>query len=209
MPKITISLIEDDRATLETLALLLNGTVGLCCHSTHRNAESALKFIPSSPPEVVVVDLVLPRTSGVDCVRELKRQLPALRIMALTLFEDTDLVFKALEAGADGYVMKTEQPSRILEAIREVHAGGAPMSSEIAAKVVHYFHQRGQAKAAQPELTPRESETLACLSKGYLYKEIAQQMGISIQTVNTHIKSIYHKLQVRSRTQAVTKFLHH
>jgi DNA-binding NarL/FixJ family response regulator len=209
METIAVSVIEDHRPTLEALAVLLNGTPGFRCHSTHRNGEGALKAIPISPPDVVVIDLMLPKVSGVDCVRSLKAQLPNTPIMALTVFEDTDLVFKVLEAGADGYVMKTETPSKILECIRQVHLGGAPMSSEIAAKLVQYFHEKGKASAAQPELTPRELETLNYLSQGLLYKEIAEPMGISVQTVNTHVKSIYSKLQVRSRTEAVTKFLRH
>ena len=156
------------------------------------------------------MDIHLPRMSGIECVRQLKEKLPDARILMLTVFADREHIFQALLAGASGYVSKRTAPADLLKAIEEVRGGGAPMSSDIAARVVEYFNQKGAAApATEAGLSPREQEILELLAQGYLYKEIADRLSIAFDTVQWHIRHIYQKLHVRSRSQAIAKYLRH
>ncbi len=153
------------------------------------------------------MDIHLPRLSGIDCVRKLKALGPNLLVLMLTAYEDDDLIFQALKAGANGYLIKQTSPSEILAAVKEVHEGGAPMSSNIARKVIQSFHQTVANQSPTDSLSPREREILDLLAKGYSNKEIADTLSIAYLTVHTHVRNIYGKLQVRSRTEAVAKYL--
>jgi len=205
---ITVSIVEDNDKLRETLARVLERAEGFHCLSHYGNAEDALKKLPQDKPEVVLMDINLPGMNGVECVRQLKVLLPQTQIMMLTVYEDTDNIFNALAAGATGYLLKRTTQVELLDAIRDVHRGGSPMTTHIARKVVQSL-QRISPSATQPaaDLSPREQEVLDCLAKGFLYKEIAEKLGISYETVHTYIRRIYEKLQVRTRTEAVAKFL--
>lgn len=202
-----VSVVEDDEEVRQSLVVLINGSEGYTCVSSHRSAEDALLGIPARRPDVVLMDINLPRQSGIDCVQQLKAQFPHLQFLMLTMYEDTDLIFKSLTAGASGYLLKRTSPARLLEAIVEVQQGGAPMSSKIARVVVQYFQQLKGPDPMTESLSRRERELLDLLAKGYRYKEIAEALGISFDTVRAHLRNIYHKLQVRSRTEAVVKYL--
>jgi len=204
---ITISIVEDNPGTRENLVALLNGEPGLRCLNAYGTGEEAVRNIPNAKPDVVLVDIKLPRMNGVDCVAKLKNLFPDLYFLMLTTYEETDLIFDSLRAGASGYLLKEMPHDELVSAIKNVHAGGAPMSMQIARKVVHHFHQIKQPQSDMEKLTPREQEILALLSKGRLYKEIADQLGITHGTVRTHVEHIYQKLHVQSRTEAVLKFL--
>ncbi|UMY65605.1 MULTISPECIES: response regulator transcription factor [unclassified Flavobacterium] len=200
---IKVAIIEDEQQIRESLAVLINGSLGFSCTDVYATAEEALIGLPGSGVDVVLTDIHLPGKSGIECVAELKPKCPSMQFMMCTAFEDTESVFSALKAGATGYLTKTTQPARVLEAIIEVYQGGSPMSSHIARKVVASF---------SPMLTPtenglsvREREILDHLSRGLRYKEIAGLLFISVETVRTHIRNIYEKLQVRSRTEALNK----
>jgi len=205
---ITVSIVEDNDKLRETLAKVLDRAEGYRCLSHYGNAEDALKTLPQDKPDVVLMDINLPAMNGVECVRQLKVLLPQTQIMMLTVYEDTDNIFNALAAGATGYLLKRTTQAELLEAIRDVQRGGSPMTTHIARKVVQSL-QRIPPSATQPaaDLSPREQEVLDCLAKGFLYKEIAEKLGISYETVHTYIRRIYEKLQVRTRTEAVAKFL--
>jgi DNA-binding NarL/FixJ family response regulator len=203
---IRVSIVEDDERLRGSLIVLLEGTQGFRCISAYGDAESALKDIPSKRPDVVLMDINLPHMSGIECVRKLKSKQPELNILMLTVYEDAAKIFQALEAGASGYLLKMTPPDELLKAIREIHAGGAPMSAQIARKVVQSFHA-DPGKEPDLQLTDREEEILRGLASGSLYKEIADELGISTDTVHNHLKKIYSKLHVRSRTEAVVKYL--
>src|SRR5262245_25590628 len=206
---IRVSIVEDNARVRSSLAKLIELTQGFRCVSTHGTAESALAELPRSKPAVVLMDINLPGMNGVECVRQLKPQLPGTQIVMLTVYENTDLIFQALSAGATGYLLKQTPPTELLDAVREVHAGGSPMTGHIARKVVASFQQNASTFRDIDNLTPREKEVLDYLAKGFLYKEIADAMSISYDTVHTHIRKIYEKLHVRSRTEAVAKRLGH
>jgi DNA-binding NarL/FixJ family response regulator len=196
---IAVSIVEDDAQVRASLVKLIDGSPGFRCVSHHANAEIALQEIPKSKSEVVLMDINLPGINGVECARRLKPQLPGTQIIMLTVYQNTEHIFNALAAGATGYM---------LAAIKEVHAGGSPMSSHIARKIVQSFQQFSPAPTAEAQsLSPREAEVLDLLAKGFLYKEIAEQMKVTYATVHTHIRHIYEKLHVRSRTEAVAKHL--
>ena len=203
---ISVSIVEDDDALRETLARYLD-TKGFRCVSAHGSAEAALRELPLAKPEVVLMDINLPRMSGIDCVAELKSRLPAVKCIMLTAFEDADLIFQALAAGALGYLLKGVRPAKLLESIREVHEGGSPMSSQIARKVVAHFQKPPGRLGDDARLSEREQQVLDNLAKGLLYKQIAAQMGISLGTVRTYLQRIYEKLHVHTRTEAVVKYL--
>jgi len=203
---ITVSIVEDDDALRDTLARYL-GTRGFRCVSTHGSAEAALRELPKVKPAVVLMDINLPRKNGIECVNELKALLPATKCIMLTAFEDNDLIFQALAAGAMGYLLKGVRPAKLLESIREVHDGGSPMSSQIARKVVAFFQRPRPQSPVEGQLSEREMQVLECLAKGLLYKQIAAQMGISMGTVRTYTQRVYEKLHVHTRTEAVVKFL--
>jgi DNA-binding NarL/FixJ family response regulator len=205
---ITIAIVEDDVRLRSTLARLIDSTKGFSCVSQHPNAENALMELAVTRPEVVIMDINLPGMNGVECVRRLKEMLPQTQVVMLTVYENTNIIFSALAAGASGYLLKQSSPEQLVEAIREVHNGGSPMSSHIARKVVASFQQVANPVHDYEKLSLREQEVLDCLAKGFLYREIAEKLDISYATVHTHVRHIYEKLHVRSRTEAVTKHLH-
>jgi DNA-binding NarL/FixJ family response regulator len=204
---INIAIVEDNRSFRTKLASYLNDAPGFHCISQSDSAEDALKAIPRLLPDVVLMDIHLPSMSGVDCTRRLKDICPSVRILILTVYEDNDRIFGALKAGASGYLLKRAEPADILRAIQEVKVGGAPMSSQIACRVVQSFREPSRDPLKDEKLSQREMEILQELSKGYSSKEIAEHFSISVTTVNTHLQHIYEKLHVRSRTEAVLKFL--
>jgi len=205
--EITVAIVEDNDKLRETLARALNRAKGLRCVSQYPNAEDALKTLPQVRPNVVLMDINLPGMNGVECVRQLKPLVPDTQIVMLTVYEDTDSIFNALKAGATGYLLKRTSQTELIQAIQAVHRGGSPMTTHIARKVVQTLQSAPAASQAAENLSPREQEVLDCLTKGFLYKEIAEKLGISYETVHTYIRRIYEKLQVRTRTEAVAKFL--
>lgn len=202
--KLKIGIVEDDNRIREGMAVLINGSEGFSCTDVFESAEEAIKEIPKLNLDVVLMDIHLPSKSGIDCIEELVPLCGNTQFIMFTSFEDTELVFKALKAGAIGYLTKTTQPSKILDALMEVHKGGSPMSSHIARKIVTSFHT-SETNSVLKKLSDREKQILDLLSKGYRYKEIADQLFLSTETVRTHIRNIYEKLQVNSRTEAINK----
>jgi DNA-binding NarL/FixJ family response regulator len=204
---IQVSIVEDNDQLRGTLARLINRAEGFACLSQFATAEAALEGLPKERPQVVLMDINLPGLNGVECVRRLKQMAPEISAVMLTAYEDTENIFNALAAGANGYLLKRAPRAELLEAIREVHRGGSPMTTHIARKVVQSFQRTAPAAPPGETLSAREQEVLDHLSQGFLYKEIAEKMGISYETVHTYIRRIYEKLQVRTRTEAVAKFL--
>ncbi len=203
---ITVSIVEDDSSLCKGLARLLGQTKDISCLTCYSNAEDALRGIPETPPEVVLMDISLPGMDGIECARKLKALCPLIRIVMLTVYENPERIFKALAAGAIGYVLKHRPSEELLNAIRDAHYGGAPMSSHIARKVVQFFQSNVPADEAG-ELSAREREVLELLANGYLVKEIADKLGLGFGTVRTYIRRIYEKMHVHSRSQAVAKYL--
>jgi len=204
---ITVSIVEDNRGTRESLAELCNETTSLRCLGVHSSGEAAVQKIPLEKPDVALVDIRLPGMNGIECVARLKAQLPTLQILMLTTYAETDLIFNSLRAGASGYLLKNQPAAELIQAVEQVYAGGAPMTMQIARKVVDHFHQNAKPDPDVEKLTDREQEILSRLSQGLLYKEISDQLGISVSTVRTHLKHIYEKLHVHSRTEAAVKYL--
>jgi len=203
---ITVSIVEDSAGVREGLVRLLKENSEFRCLACYPSAEIALREIPSAPPDVLLMDINLPGMDGVECVRKLHLLNPLIRIVMLTVYEKPDHIFNALTAGAVGYLLKQKPSADLLNAIRDAHQGGAPMSSQIARKVVHFF-QSGPPAGEAAELSARELEVLDMLAKGHLIKEIADRLDISFGTVRTYIRRIYEKLHVHSRAQAVAKYL--
>jgi DNA-binding NarL/FixJ family response regulator len=206
---ITVSIVDDETELRHSITTFVNGSPGFHCVSAYSSAEAALKGLPNDKPDVVLMDINLGGMNGIECVERLKAGVPALQVLMLTVYEDTNQIFKALAAGASGYLLKRSSPTKLLQAIREVHTGGSPMTSSIARKVVASFQKSRQAGEKQTHLSPREEAVLNCLAKGLTYKAIADQLDISIDTIRTYIRRIYEKLQVQSRTEAVAKYLGH
>lgn len=204
---INVSIVEDNEQLRNTLCRVLNRAEGFSCISTYGSAEAALEELPEEKPEVVLMDINLPGINGVECVRKLKQIAPQIQVVMLTVYEDTENIFNALAAGASGYLLKRTSSAELLESIREVNRGGSPMTAHIARKVVQSFQKPVSSSEPAEDLSPREREVLDFLSQGFLYKEIAEKLGISYETVHTYIRRIYEKLQVRTRTEAVAKFL--
>ena len=204
---ITVALVEDSDQLRGTLARVISRAEGFQCVSQHASAEAALEALPGEKPNVVLMDINLPGINGVECVRRLKPLLPATQVIMLTAYEDTENIFNSLAAGASGYLLKRTSSAELLTAIRDVLKGGSPMTAHIARKVVQSFHRAGASSQPTENLSQREQEVLDCLSHGLMYKEIAEKLGISYETVQTYIRRIYEKLQVRTRTEAVAKFL--
>jgi DNA-binding NarL/FixJ family response regulator len=204
---ISVSIVEDDRRVRESLAVLINGAENIRCLATYATGEAALEDVTRKKPDVVLMDINLPGMSGIECVRKLKAQTPKLQVLMLTMYEDDEKVFQSLVAGASGYLVKRTSPAELLKAIEEVHSGASPMSGKIARTVVEYFQTLQSAKPQQEYLSKREEEILALLVKGYRYKEIADALSIGFETVRSHLKNIYDKLHVHSRTEAVVKYL--
>jgi DNA-binding NarL/FixJ family response regulator len=204
---IRISIVEDDEPTRRILADVIRSTAGLELLSHYGDTAQALDSLPKDKPDVVLMDINLIGATGVDCVRHLKPLLPATQFLMLTVYEDSDHIFAALAAGATGYLLKDTTREELLAAIHQITQGGSPMSGSIARRVVSSFGRVPHPAPDTGGLSPREQSVLSLLTKGYLYKEIAEQLGISVPTVNTYIRRIYEKLQVHSRSQAVAKFL--
>lgn len=204
---IKVSIIEDDDWIRENLAVQIEKTAGFTCTGRYRSGEEALEQILRQVPDVVLMDIKLPNMSGIECVRKLKTLLPTVQILMLTVYEDSERIFDSLLAGASGYLLKRTPQAEIMQAIADVHQGNSPMSGHIARKVVQYFNQRGSAETELGKLSGREREVLEQLARGVPYKEIADLLAVSINTVQAHIKGIYGKLHVHSRGEAVAKLL--
>lgn len=205
--EIRIMIVEDQEAVREGLRVLINGSEGYRCIAACRTAEEALGCIGNELPDVVLMDINLPGMRGTECVVHIKNSYPEVQVMMLTVFENNEEIFTSLEAGATGYLLKKTPPAQLLQAISDLVRGGSPMSSEIARKVVQRFHHSSPSRFPEANLTSREEEILSYLAKGFLYKEIAASLFINIETVRTHIHKIYQKLQVRTRTEMLLKYL--
>lgn len=204
---ISVTLIEDERDLREGLTVLINGSPGFRCTASFRTMEDALRSIGNGVPDVVLTDIGLPGMSGVEGTRILKERYPKLPIVALTVYDDDEDVFAALCAGASGYLLKNTPPARLLESLKEVASGGAPMSPEVALRVVRLFREFRPPQRAAHNLTPQETELLRFVVDGHSYKTAAFKLDISVSTVSFHLQNIYNKLQVHSKTEAVAKAL--
>jgi DNA-binding NarL/FixJ family response regulator len=205
---ITVSIVEDDAQLRESISRFIDGAPGFTCAGSYSSGEDALDGILLKKPAVALMDINLPGMSGIECVRKLKERAPALQVIMLTVYENSDRIFEALAAGACGYLIKRTPPDKLLEAVREISAGGSPMSSNIARKVVQAFQPSSGAESKLVEhLAPREQQVLDLLSKGRAYKQIAGEMNLHMGTVRTYVRRIYEKLHVNCRTEAVVKYL--
>jgi len=205
--QIKVAIVDDDEGIRASLASLIRRAPALRLTGDYPDAETALKEIPGHPPDVVLMDINMPGIKGVECVRQLKASLPTVQFLMLTVYEDSDSLFNSLKAGASGYLLKRTAAARLLEAIHDVHAGGSPMSPQLARRVVQYFSKPAGDDSSVSRLAPGEKEFLDQLAKGYAYKEIADRMNISIDTVRSYVRTVYEKLHVHSRTEAVVKYL--
>lgn len=204
---IKVAIIEDDDWIRENLAEQIRDNDGFICAAACRTGEEAVEQIPRRAPDVILMDINLPKMNGIECVRQLRALIPTAHILMLTVYEDSDRIFNSLLAGASGYLLKRTPRADILEAIAEVHRGNSPMTGHIARKVVQYFNQRGRNDTELEKLSKREREVLEHLAQGVPYKEIADVLSLSIDTIRIHIKGIYSKLHVHSRGEAVAKYL--
>jgi DNA-binding NarL/FixJ family response regulator len=204
---LNVVLIEDQREVREGLAVLINGSPGFCCMASFRSMEEALRALENQLPDVVLTDIGLPGMSGIDGIRILKDRYPNMPVVALTVYDDDEDIFAALCAGACGYLLKNVPPARLLESLKEVAAGGAPMSPEIARRVVNLFREFKAPERASHNLTQQEAELLRLMVEGHSYKTAAASLGISVSTVSFHLQNIYNKLQVHSKSEAVAKAL--
>jgi DNA-binding NarL/FixJ family response regulator len=205
--QIKVAIVDDDEGIRTSLAALIRRAPALKLAGDYPDAETALKEIPRHPPDVVLMDINLPAIKGVECVRQLKSTLPKVQFLMLTVYEDSDSLFNSLKAGASGYLLKRTASARLLEAIRDVHGGGSPMTPQLARRVVQFFSKPAEGELSASRLTPGEREFLDQLANGYAYKEIADRMKISIDTVRSYVRTVYEKLHVHSRTEAVVKYL--
>lgn len=203
--QIKVVIVDDDEEIRSSLAALIRRASNLKLLGEYANAETAIKEIPRHPPDVVIMDINLPGMKGFECVRQLKAVQPEVQFLMLTVYEDSDSLFNSLKAGASGYLLKRTASAKLLEAIRDVYNGGAPMTPQLARRVVQFFSK--PAEGTLSELTPGEREFLGQLANGYAYKEIADRMKISIDTVRSYVRTVYEKLHVHSRTEAVVKYL--
>lgn len=206
---IKVAIVEDDSGIRESLAILIRGAKGFSCTGTYASGELALQEMPKNWPDVIVMDINLPQMSGVECVAKLKELKPELHVLMFTVDDNNEQVFKSLQAGACGYLIKDTPPAELLDAISDISRGGAPMSSHIARKVVRFFQNTTAVSKPAPAqvegLSERENEILVLLAKGYRYKEIADAISCSVHTVRSHLRRIYEKLHVTSRTEAAMK----
>jgi len=205
--QIKVAIVDDDEGIRSSLAGLIRRSPEFKLTGEYPNAETALREIPRQPPNVVLMDINMPGMNGVQCVEQLKATLPSVQVLMLTVYEDSDSLFNSLRAGASGYLLKRTASARLLEAIKDVHAGGAPMTPQLARRVVQFFSKPVRADSIMAKLTPGEREFLDQLANGYAYKEIADRMKISIDTVRSYVRTVYEKLHVHSRTEAVVKYL--
>jgi len=201
----SVVIVEDNKDLLQQLVELLGTASDIKCVGAFATGEEALKKIPKLAPDVVLMDIKLPGMSGIQCVAELKKMLPKLRIIMVTVYEDSERIFKALKAGAIGYLLKSSHSQQILDAVRDAAGGGAPMSSHIASKVVEHFHLVGSSNEKTKKLSAREEQVLNLLCGGYVYKEIADKMNIKVTTVRYFVQNACLKLHVRTRIEAVVK----
>jgi DNA-binding NarL/FixJ family response regulator len=204
---IKVAVVEDDRMTRDGLGLIISGTPGYNCVGTFTSVEEALRRLGAQTPDVMLLDIHLPGMLGSEGVRVLKEKHPSLQVLMLTIFAEQDKIFESICNGACGYLLKKTPPARLLEAIREAHHGGSPMSPEIARKVITLFRQTAPPEQADYQLTPQETRLLKLLADGYSYQSSAAQLNISINTVRNYIRSIYEKLHVNSKSEAVSKAL--
>ena len=206
---ITVSIVDDEKELCQSIATFINGAAGFRCVSMYHSGEAALENLPKDRPDVVLMDIHMSGINGIECAGRLKALMPQTQIMMLTVYEDTDQIFKALSAGASGYMLKRLTPGKLLEAIQDVYGGGSPMSSSIARKVVNSFQlQRSNRAAAEKvSFTSREQMVLDCFAKGLTYKQAADHLSISIDTIRTYVRRIYEKLHVQSATEAVAKYM--
>jgi DNA-binding NarL/FixJ family response regulator len=204
---IDVAIVEDDAGISATLQDILGRSRDCRLVGSFPNAEAALERIPSLTLDVVLMDINLPGKSGIQCVAELKSKMPETQFIMLTVYEDSEWLFKALLAGATGYLLKRTTPTRIIDAIRDAHAGGSPLTPQIARRVVQHFTEARQPLPEIATLSPRETQILEQFAKGYRYKEIVDNLGISMDTIRSHVRSMFHKLHVHSRTEAVVKYL--
>ena len=202
----SVSIVEDDQKTREALVTLLSGSEPIRYLNAYSNHEDAVRRIPAEKPDVVLVDINLPGMSGIECVARLSTLVPGVRILILTTYDERDLIFEALRVGADGYLLKKSGYDELVGAIGELNAGGAPMSMPVARQLVQHFRRLNIAAQEIEKLSDREEETLALLAQGYLYKEIADKMNITVSTVRCYLQRVYEKLHVHSRTEAVAKY---
>ena len=205
--QIKVVIVDDDEEIRASLAALIRRSPNMRLIGDYANAEIALKEIPRHAPDVVLMDINLPGMKGYECVRQLKATRPEVQFLMLTVYEDSDSLFNSLKAGASGYLLKRTASSRLLEAIRDVYNGGSPMTPQLARRVVQFFSKPAEGDSSLSELTPGEREFLGQLANGYAYKEIADRMKISIDTVRSYVRTVYEKLHVHSRTEAVVKYL--
>jgi DNA-binding NarL/FixJ family response regulator len=203
---IKVAVVEDHKPTREALERIINLSSDCQCVCVCPTAEEALRALPGERPAVVLMDIQLPKMSGVECVAKLKELLPLAEVIMVTVYEDPDNIFRALRSGASGYVLKRSTPETILSAVREVQRGGVPMSVEIARKVITYFQGQALAVKETEKLTPREHEVLELVAQGFSNKEIAERLGVSLDAVLWHLKHVYQKLHVHSRSEAILKF---
>jgi DNA-binding NarL/FixJ family response regulator len=203
--KKTVVVVEDDRGLREQLVQILDTAADIKCVGAFTSGESALPEILKRKPDVVLMDIKLPGMSGIQCVAEIKKVIPAMQIIMVTIYEDSERIFRALKAGADGYLVKSSPPDQLLKAIRDAYQGGAPISSHIARKVVQHFHLLGPSRQEAENLSPREHQVLDLLAMGFIYKEIGSKLDIDPETVRSHVKNICQKMHVRSRVEAVAK----
>jgi DNA-binding NarL/FixJ family response regulator len=202
----SVVVVEDDARLQQHLIRLLDIPPDITCLGAVSSAEEALEKIPKYQPDVVLMDIKLPGISGIDCIRDLKSQLPRMEVVMLTAYEEEDNIFRALKEGASGYLLKSSTPDDIYNAIRDVYSGGAPFSSHIARKVAQYFRSEREIEDENAKLTSREKEVLRLLASGYIYKEVADQLDLTLETVRTYVKRICHKLHVRSKVEAIIKY---
>jgi DNA-binding NarL/FixJ family response regulator len=204
--KTRVAVVEDNQRLRRQLLQILSKFEDIECVGNYASGEEALEHIPHKNPEVVLMDIKLPKMSGIECVHELKKMMPGLQIIIVTVYEDTELIFDAIKAGANGYLIKSGSPERLIEGIRDIASGGSPMSGHIARKVMGYFRTLEPSAGKAKPLAPREEQVLTLLASGYLYKEIGAKLDLSVETVRTYVKNACQKLHVRSRIEAVAKY---
>lgn len=204
---ISVAVVDDNLEILDNLSRYIGDAKGFSCTCVCTSGEAALRIIPKNPPDVILMDIQLPGLNGIACTASLKKLLPSVPIMMLTVYEDDEAVFSALEAGASGYLLKRSSPAKILDAITDLYHGGAPMTSEIARRVIDSFCKRKIVDPNEEKLTAREIEILEYLAKGFVTKEVADRLNVSYDAIRYHLKHIYDKLHVHSRAEAVVKYL--
>jgi DNA-binding NarL/FixJ family response regulator len=200
-----VAIVEDDKGLRQQLTQILNEAPHIRLVGVYGSAEEALEGIKETAPDVVLMDIRLPGMSGIECVAKVKDMMPDVQILIVTVYEDSERIFRALRSGASGYLVKSGPPEALLEAIEDVSQGGSPMSTHIARKVVQHFHLIGPAEESGERLSPREQEVLELLAAGYIYKEIGDKLDIATETVRTYVKHICQKMHVKNRVEAVAK----